>query len=144
MDVATGDIRAMANVEGATGDHPAGPAPADQRNRPVVDVYEPGSTNKVITVAGALQDGVVGAETWFQTPGQLTIGGNDYFDADSHPGSMTVHDIVRHSSNVGTIQIARNLVKDGFDAYLPPSDFAQPTDIELHGEANALVLTMSQ
>ena len=77
MDVATGDIRAMANVEGATGDHPARPAPADQRNRPVVDVYEPGSTNKVITVAGALQDGLVSEDSSFQTPGQLSIGGTD-------------------------------------------------------------------
>ncbi len=57
-DVATGDVLAMANVEGAGPGHPARPAPADQRNRSVVDVYEPGSTNKVITVAGALEDGV--------------------------------------------------------------------------------------
>ena len=144
MDVATGDIRAMANVEGATPDHPPRPAPADQRNRPVVDVYEPGSTNKVITVAGALQDGVVGADTWFQTPGQLTIGGTNYTDADSHPGSMTVHDIVRESSNVGTIQIARKLGKDRFDAYLRAFGFGQPTGLGFPGEANGLVLPLSQ
>jgi cell division protein FtsI (penicillin-binding protein 3) len=144
MDVATGDIRAMANVEGATPDHPARPAPADQRNRPVVDVYEPGSTNKVITVAGALQDGVVGADTWFQTPGQLTIGGTDYADAETHPGSMTVHDIVRESSNVGTIQIARKLGKERFDAYLRAFGFGQPTGLGFPGEANGLVLPLSQ
>ena len=144
LDVATGDIRAMANVEGATPDHPPRPAPADQRNRPVVDVYEPGSTNKVITVAGALQDGVVGADTWFQTPGQLTIGGTNYTDADSHPGSMTVHDIVRESSNVGTIQIARKLGKDRFDAYLRAFGFGQPTGLGFPGEANGLVLPLSQ
>jgi cell division protein FtsI (penicillin-binding protein 3) len=144
MDVATGDIRAMANVEGATPDHPPRPAPADQRNRPVVDVYEPGSTNKVITVAGAIQDGVVGEDTWFQTPGQLNIGGTDYTDADSHPGSMTVHDIVRHSSNVGTIQIAQKLGKERFDAYLRAFGFGQPTGLGFPGQANGLVLPLSQ
>ena len=144
MDVATGDIRAMANVEGATADHPARPAPPDQRNRPVVDVYEPGSTNKVITVAGALQDGLVSEDSSFQTPGQLSIGGTDYKDEESHPGSMTVHDIVRESSNVGTIQIARKLGKERFDAYLRAFGFGQPTGLGFPGEANGLVLPLSQ
>lgn len=144
LDVATGNILAMANVEGAGPGHPARPAPADQRNRPVVDVYEPGSTNKVITVAGALQDGVVNADSTFSTPGSLTIGGTDYTDADSHPSSMNVHDIVRLSSNVGTIQIARKLGKERFDAYLRAFGFGQPTGLGFPGEANGLVLPLSQ
>jgi cell division protein FtsI (penicillin-binding protein 3) len=144
LDVATGNILAMANVEGATPDHPPRPAPPDQRNRPVVDVYEPGSTNKVITVAGALQDGVVNADSSFPTPGQLTIGGTDYTDADSHPSSMNVRDIVRLSSNIGTIQIARKLGKERFDAYLRAFGFGQPTGLGFPGEANGLVLPLSQ
>jgi cell division protein FtsI (penicillin-binding protein 3) len=143
-DVATGDILAMANVEGAGPGHPARPAPADQRNRPVVDVYEPGSTNKVITVAGALEDGVAGADSVFQTPGQLNVGGTDYKDEASHPSSMPVHDIVRLSSNVGTIQIARKLGKERFDAYLRAFGFGQPTGLGFPGEANGLVLPLSQ
>ena len=143
-DVATGDILAMANVEGGGPGHPARPAPADQRNRPVVDVYEPGSTNKVITVAGALEDGVAGADSVFQTPGQLNVGGTDYKDEASHPSSMPVHDIVRLSSNVGTIQIARKLGKERFDAYLRAFGFGQPTGLGFPGEANGLVLPLSQ
>jgi cell division protein FtsI (penicillin-binding protein 3) len=144
LDVATGNVLAMANVEGAGPDHPARPAPADQRNRPVVDVYEPGSTNKVITVAGALQDGVVKADSSFPTPGQLSIGGTEYQDAESHPGTMNVHDIVRLSSNVGTIQIARKLGKERFDAYLRAFGFGQSTGLGFPGEANGLVLPLSQ
>lgn len=143
-DVATGNVLAMANAEGAGPGHPARPAPADQRNRPVVDVYEPGSTNKVITVAGALEDGVVGADSVFQTPGQLSVGGTDYKDEASHPASMTVHDIVRQSSNVGTIQIARKLGKERFDAYLRAFGFGQPTGLGFPGEANGLVLPLSE
>ncbi|HYV60702.1 MAG TPA: penicillin-binding protein 2 [Acidimicrobiia bacterium] len=144
LDVATGNILAMANVEGAAPGHPARPAPADQRNRPVVDVYEPGSTNKVITVAGALQDGAVSADSTFPTPGSLTVGGTQYTDADTHPSSMNVHDIVRLSSNVGTIQIARKLGKERFDAYLRAFGFGQPTGLGFPGEANGLVLPLSQ
>src|SRR5262249_11440365 len=77
LDVATGDVLAMANAEGAGADHPARPAPADQRNRPVVDVYEPGSTNKVITVAGALQDGAGNADSTVPAPGALTSAGGE-------------------------------------------------------------------
>jgi cell division protein FtsI (penicillin-binding protein 3) len=144
LDVATGNVLAMANVEGAGPGHPARPAPADQRNRPVVDVYEPGSTNKVITVAGALEDGAVDADTSFPTPGQLNIGGTEYRDEASHPASMKVRDIVRLSSNVGTIQIARKLGKERFDAYLRAFGFGQPTGLGFPGEANGLVLPLSQ
>src|SRR6266540_2001776 len=144
MDVTTGDILSMASVDGATNDHPARPAPPDERNRPVVDVFEPGSTNKAITVAGALEDGVVNPDSWFQTPSQLTIDGTEYKDAAVHPSSMTVRDIVRESSNVGTIQIARKLGKQRFDAYLRAFGFGSPTGLAFPGEANGLVLPLSQ
>jgi cell division protein FtsI (penicillin-binding protein 3) len=144
MDVTTGDVLAMANVDGATKDHPAQPASPDERNRPVVDVFEPGSTNKAITVAGALQDGVVNPDSWFPTPGQLTIDGTDYKDEELHPQSMTVRDIVRESSNVGTIQIARKLGKQRFDAYLRAFGFGSPTGLGFPGEADGLLLPLSQ
>jgi cell division protein FtsI (penicillin-binding protein 3) len=144
LDVATGDVLAMANVEGGTPNHPARPAPADQRNRAVVDVYEPGSTNKVITVAGALQDGVATPDSVFQTPGHLTVGGTDYKDEAQHPGVMPVRDIVRLSSNVGAIQIARKLGEERFDAYLRAFGFGSPTGLGFPGEADGLVLPLSE
>jgi cell division protein FtsI (penicillin-binding protein 3) len=57
---------------------------------------------------------------------------------------MNVHDIVRLSSNVGTIQIARKLGKERFDAYLRAFGFGQPTGLGFPGEANGLVLPLSQ
>ena len=64
-DVLTGDILAMATVDGASDEHPAGPAPASEQNKPATVVYEPGSTNKVITMAGAIEDGLVTPDTVF-------------------------------------------------------------------------------
>jgi len=144
LDVTTGNVLAMASVDGPTGSRPAGPAPANERNRPVVDVYEPGSTNKVITVAGALEDGVITPDTTFPTPGELNIGGTAYKDEATHPSSMPVRDIVRLSSNVGTIQIARQLQKERFDAYLRAFGFGSPTGLGFPGEANGLVLPLSE
>ena len=65
VDVQTGDILAMASVDGATDTHPAEAAPATENNRPVTDVYEPGSTNKVITMSGAIEEGIVSPDTVF-------------------------------------------------------------------------------
>jgi cell division protein FtsI/penicillin-binding protein 2 len=144
MDVTTGDVLAMASADGPTDGHPAGPAPANERNRPVVDVYEPGSTNKVITVAGALEDQAVNADSMFPTPGSLNIGGTAYADTSTHPPSMPVRDIVRLSSNVGTIQIAQKLGKERFDAYVRAFGFGQPTGLEFPGEANGLILPLSE
>jgi cell division protein FtsI (penicillin-binding protein 3) len=144
MDVTTGDVLAMASVDGEANGTGAGPSPANQRNRPVVDVYEPGSANKVITVAGALEDQIATPDTQFPTPGALTVGGTVYRDEASHPGTMPVRDIVRQSSNVGTIQIARQLTKERFDAYLRAFGFGASTGLGFPGEGDGLVLPLSE
>jgi cell division protein FtsI/penicillin-binding protein 2 len=106
-DVRTGDILAMATVDGANNEHPAGPAPASEQNKPATVVYEPGSTNKVITMAGAIEDKLVTPDTTFDDIGsEVVVGGTTYTDVDSHPSTMSVADILEHSSNVGTIRIA--------------------------------------
>lgn len=144
LDVQTGDILTMATVEGATADHPARPAPADERNRPVTDVYEPGSTNKVITIAGALEDGKVTPDKWYEVPGQITVDDVVFKDEASHPTAMTVADIVRESSNVGTIFIARELGQERFDAYLRAFGYGSLTGIGLPGESPGIVLPLDE
>ena len=110
VDVKTGDVLAMATVDGATETAPAQPAPATESNRPVSDVYEPGSTNKVITMAGAIEEGLIAPDTMFDGVGQsINVGGYPFDDAEEHPTSMTVVDILAYSSNVGTITIAQRL-----------------------------------
>ncbi|HEX6312880.1 MAG TPA: penicillin-binding protein 2 [Acidimicrobiia bacterium] len=144
MDVQTGDILAMATVDGPTDDAPAQPAPATVSNRAVTDVYEPGSTNKVITVAGALEQGVVTPETWFQVPMELVVDDEVFADVESHPTDMTVHDIVRRSSNVGTILVARALGSEWFDAYLRAFGFGAPTGLGFPGESPGIVLALDE
>jgi cell division protein FtsI (penicillin-binding protein 3) len=143
-DVRTGDVLAMASVDGATPDVPAHPAPATSPNRPLTDVFEPGSTNKVVTISAALEAGLVNPSTVLSVPGSLVVDGQEYEDVHSHPTEMSVADIVRLSSNVGTILIGRMLGKDRFDGALRSFGFGRETDLGFPGEASGLLLPVAQ
>jgi cell division protein FtsI (penicillin-binding protein 3) len=105
------------------------------RNRTVVDVYEPGSTLKVVAVAGALELGIVSPDTEIATPHEVTIGEETYTDADEHPNVMTVADIVTHSSNVGTIEIQRRLGNERHYAFLDAFGLGRPSSIDFGQES---------
>jgi cell division protein FtsI (penicillin-binding protein 3) len=143
-DVKTGDVLGMATVQGATHDSPAHPAPATTPNRPLTDVFEPGSTNKVVTISAALEAGLVRPDTVLSVPGALLVDGQRYEDVHTHPGAMSVADIVRFSSNVGAILIARMLGKARFDAALRAFGFGSETGLGFPGEASGLLLPVDQ
>jgi cell division protein FtsI (penicillin-binding protein 3) len=135
VDVQTGDVLAMATVDGATDTTPAEPAPATENIAPVTDVYEPGSTNKVITMSGAIQEGLVSPDTVFDNVYQsIRVGDGVYEDVEDHSSTMTVADILAQSSNVGTITIAKQLGKDRLANYLRAFGFGQRTALNLPGE----------
>jgi cell division protein FtsI (penicillin-binding protein 3) len=134
----------MASVDGANGGVPAHPSPVTARNRPLTDVFEPGSTAKVVTIAAALEAGIVTPSTTLAVPQQITVDGTKYADVETHSTLMTVTDIIRQSSNVGTILIARMLGKDRFDAALREFGFGVPTGTGFPGEAAGILLPKSQ
>jgi cell division protein FtsI (penicillin-binding protein 3) len=136
VDVQTGDVLAMATVDGATDTQPAQVAPATEKLRPITDVYEPGSTNKVITMSGAIQEGLVRPDTVFDDVYQsVNVGGTEYEDVEDHSSTMSVADILAQSSNVGTIEVAHRLGKDNLARYLDAFGFGQPTGLGLPGES---------
>ena len=135
VDVQTGDVLAMATVDGATDTHPVQVASANESDRPVSDIYEPGSTNKVITMSGAIQEGLVSPDTVLDNIGQsVEFGGTEYEDVDDHPSSMSVTDILAQSSNVGTIRVAGMLGKQRFASYLDAFGLGKLTGVGLPGE----------
>ncbi|HVM41848.1 MAG TPA: penicillin-binding protein 2, partial [Acidimicrobiia bacterium] len=141
MDVRTGDILAMANVTAGHDGKPTGPDDATMRNRAITDVYEPGSTNKVITVAGAIEEGLVGPSTTFVVPDKLPVADHVFSDHDPHPTeAWTVRRILVESSNVGSILIGRSLGKERLDGYLRKFGFGAKTGIEFPGETAGLLL----
>jgi cell division protein FtsI (penicillin-binding protein 3) len=144
-DVSTGDILAMASVQGATDAQHAGPAAATEQNAPATVVYEPGSTNKVITMAGAIEDGLVTPDTVFDDIYQeVQVGDTVYEDVEEHSTTMSVSDILAHSSNVGTIKVARMLGRERFDHYLRAFGFGQLTALRFPGEAHYGLLPVSE
>ena len=109
LDVATGEVLAMANVPSFNPNNRERFDPLRARNRAVTDLFEPGSTLKPFTAAVALESGIVRPESVIQTaPGQLAIGNRVIHDA--HPqGALTVAQVIQKSSNVGAAKIALEL-----------------------------------
>jgi cell division protein FtsI (penicillin-binding protein 3) len=145
VDVETGDVLAMASVDGGTDTQPPHVAENTENNRPVTDVYEPGSTNKVITMAGAIQEGIVDPNTTFEVPSSIMVGDKEFDDDEEHATEeLTVADILTQSSNVGTIEIAHQLGKDRLANYLRAFGFGQRTALNLPGEASGVTFDASQ
>ena len=130
---ASGEILAMAsaptfdpNDRTAIGESIAAGA---MRNRAVTDVYEPGSTLKVVTVAAALDSAVVTPQTSWWVPAAYDVEGKEdpYTDVKREEGrQMSVAEILTTSSNVGTIQIQERLGNDLHHEYLERFGLGQP------------------
>jgi cell division protein FtsI (penicillin-binding protein 3) len=144
IDTRTGDILAMANIDGETADGPAHAAPSTARNRAVTDVFEPGSTNKVVTIASAIEAGIVTPDTVLTVPQYIIVDGQRFEDVEQHASQLSVADILRESSNIGTIEIAHELGSQRFDAALRNFGFGRATGLDFPGEASGLVLPPSQ
>jgi cell division protein FtsI (penicillin-binding protein 3) len=109
VDVATGEILALANWPTFDPNLRQRLSGEAIRNRVITDTFEPGSTMKPFAVAAALEAGKVRPDTRIQTaPGRLTIGDRTIGDAHPH-GVLTVEEVVAKSSNVGTAKIALDL-----------------------------------
>jgi cell division protein FtsI (penicillin-binding protein 3) len=109
------------------------------RNRAVTDVFEPGSTQKAITVAGALEEGTVAAGTLFDIPASIEIQDTVFRDVTPHTGTLSVTDIVTLSSNLGTILIGDRLGTPLLHTYLAAFGAGRATGIDYPGEASGLL-----
>jgi cell division protein FtsI (penicillin-binding protein 3) len=145
VDVTTGDVLSMATVDGPGVDEagvavPAHPASNEEQNRALTDVFEPGSTNKVITLAAALEAGKVTPETTFSVPDTIHIGDKDFHDSHEHPEeTLSVADILRESSNVGTIKIGQEVGPAALDAAMRGFGFGSKTAVDFPGESPGLL-----
>lgn len=135
VDVQTGDVLAMANVDGPSGSVPAHPAGRKERNRLLIDTFEPGSTAKVATIASALESGAIDLDTRFSVPASVTVGGQAFPDDEAHGiADWTVREILAQSSNVGTIQIASRVGRARLDQTMREFGFGARTAIGFPGE----------
>jgi cell division protein FtsI (penicillin-binding protein 3) len=141
----TGEILALANWPLINANNPsAAPGYANQ-NRAVGYTYEPGSTFKAITIAGALEDGKVTPDTSFNLPPQIQVADRTIKNAEERGwATMTTSDILAKSDNVGAITIGRLLGGRRFDQWVRRFGFGSPTGVDLPGEEHGLVLPFSK
>lgn len=140
LDVATGDVLAMANAPGFDPADRGGTDLVSRRNRALTDVFEPGSIQKAVTVAAAVEEGVVSPSTILEVDDRLTIGPKTFSDSHDHPTErMTVSQIVASSSNVGTMRIAQELGEDRLYDWLDRFGYTRPTGIGFPGEVGGLL-----
>jgi len=136
----TGEIYALSNVPLLNANHFGG-APRDQGNKAVIYTYEPGSTFKMVTVAGALSDGVVGPGTSFVLPPSLKVGDRVIHDAETRGTErMTVRKILDVSSNIGAVTIGERLGKQRLLDWIQRFGFGRLTGVDFPGEVPGFVL----
>lgn len=139
-DVRTGEVLAMATVLAGNGTRPAGPAPPGSVNAPLVTVFEPGSTMKVIPVAAALERGLLRPDDTFVVPDRIRVADGVYRDDTAHgTEALTVRQILERSSNVGTILVTRRLGPEGLDEALRRFGLGRRTGTGFPGEATGIV-----
>ncbi len=108
MQPGTGKILAMAQSPSFNPAHPA--SVAGTTDMPVANVFDPGSTAKVITAAAAMEHGGQTPMSAYTVPESIDIDGYSFHDAEYHPTERwTIAGIIAHSSNVGMVQVAQHV-----------------------------------
>jgi cell division protein FtsI (penicillin-binding protein 3) len=134
----TGEILALTNRPTFNPNNRKEIRPETLKNHAVSDVYEPGSTFKVVTVSAGLEEKVTRPEEMFDCQmGSIVINGTRIHDSKPH-GLLSVSDIIAESSDVGAIKVAMRLGNERFYKYIRAFGFGQQTGIELPGETRGM------
>ena len=132
----TGKILALATYPTFDANKPSEAAEGVTVNHALVDAYEPGSTAKVITMAGLLNEGVASPTTPFTIPPVIKRNGKTFHDHDPHPTlKLTMTGVLAKSSNIGTIQAAELMGAEKFNNYLTKFGVGQTTGMQFPGES---------
>jgi cell division protein FtsI (penicillin-binding protein 3) len=134
MEPATGKILAMAVQPSFNPNLFEGYTPDRWRNRTITDPFEPGSLMKVFLLAAALKEAITKEnDNIFCENGAQTIQGHTIHDMSPH-GWLTVGDIIRVSSNIGSSKVGRKLGSERFYGYLDAFGLTTKTGVDLSGE----------
>lgn len=145
LEVATGDVLAMASAPRFDPNDRGDSDPETWRNRAVTDVFEPGSTQKALTVAAAIEEGLVDEHSTWTVPGSLEYGGRSWTDSTPVPTTeRSLTEVMERSSNVGTIQIADQLGPERLESYLRSFGEGSALGTGFPGEAPGLLMPHEQ
>ena len=140
MDPKTGHILAQASAPTFDPNNSATITQDKLRNPSVQEVYEPGSTGKVITVAAAMEEKLVTPNTVFTIPYSMKVAGETFSDHEKHPPQrLTTTGLLAVSSNTGSIKLGQSLGKDNLYNYLKKFGIGENTNSKLPGESAGIL-----
>jgi cell division protein FtsI/penicillin-binding protein 2 len=140
MNPTNGQVLAMAVEPGFDANRSPQTDRDTQRNRAVTDTYEPGSTFKVVTVAGALSQGLVTPSSQFTLPPSIQVADRVIHEAHrADTQRMTVAEILSNSSNVGTVTLAELLGRQRLESWIARFGFGRKTGIDFPGETSGIL-----
>ena len=145
LDPASGAILALASFPTFDPNRYGDVDAEARRCRPLADVYEPGSTFKIVAAATALDSGTISLDDPIDCGGgTLTIGTNTIHEHGGKGWStLTIGDILAHSSNIGIAHVAMTLGRASFYKSVRAFGFGEKTGIELEGETAGLLADTS-
>lgn len=142
LDVPSGEVLAMVNQPGFNPHRRNEIGNGVQRNRAIIDAYEPGSLIKPFTVFAALREGAARPETTLPTsPGTLRVGRHTIRDIRDY-GEIDVTTLLQKSSNVGAVRLALDMEPEALWGLLLEMGFGASTFVGFHGEATGQVSTL--
>ena len=140
MDPKTGQILAHATAPTFDPNHTSKVSLVAMRNPSVQDVYEPGSTGKVMTLAAAIEEKKITPETVLTIPYALKRSVKTFHDHEPHPTQrLTTAGVLAVSSNTGSIQIGEMLSNDKLYDYLTKFGIGSKTGSGLPGESRGIL-----
>ncbi len=145
MRVSDGAVLALANAPTFDPTAKGAALSANLRNRALGDIYEPGSTGKVMTAAAALEEGVVTPLTPFTVKDTINRGGKTFHDSHAHPPErLTFAGVLAQSSNVGTLMVGEKVPAATMHDYLGKFGIGRPTGLDFPGESRGILAPVEQ
>lgn len=136
LEPGTGNILALATYPTFDPNVPFDFSDYDKRNSAVTDVFEPGSTSKVMTMAAVIEEGGARPETPFTVPNRLSRGGSSFKDYNEHGVlQLTLNGVLAKSSNIGTILASETIGEKTFYKYLQKFGIGESTGMNFPGES---------
>jgi cell division protein FtsI (penicillin-binding protein 3) len=141
MDPRTGEILALANEMGFDPNRFTEVTPQTGKNKAITDCFDPGSTFKPFLVAAALEEGVAKETDMFNCEnGNYAVANRVIHEAQrKRHAALSLHDILKYSSNIGSAKVGEKLGKEKFYEYIRKFGFGQKTGIDLPGETAGLL-----
>ena len=140
MNPYSGEILAMSVYPRFNPNAPGNYTSDRWRNRAITDIYEPGSTFKIVVASGILEEGLISPnEIVHDGSGSMIYGGSAIHDPHPIGHPITFKEVIAHSSNVGTAKLGIRLGREKLYKYAKAFGFGQKTGIDLPGEVNGII-----